>query len=388
MTKEERLLVLLAQQKISDADKDAIRTLAPDAAWAMVIKLASFHKIENFIYYNARTNALLDVIPPKAAAVLKTKYYQVSILNSKLKGVIENISSLCYKNRITLVKGSSLITDFYNDLGARYMGDVDIKVRKSDRDSVWHALLRGGWNCDNWPGFKSKYHAELSDVEYKTMHYIYRETPSGRYFADIHWKFYCGEADDAVADLAFETDRKLDGNIYVHSNEMQLVHLCMNNYLDYTQNGVIFMRNLCDINEFLLSRPIRWNMVEQILKMQTSDTSMRSAVVLGLNCVNKLFSTTIPVQYQSSVLEGREITPKMLTHCGMPMPKLTFKQSLKRKFQLLGRAGKVTGFIFKSIFPDRKWLRGTFHGSKSPLLSYWKYLIQRHVTHSVSKLDY
>lgn len=378
MTKEERLLVLLAQQKISDADKDAIRSLAPDASWAMVIKLASFHKIENFIYYNARTNALLDVIPPKAAAVLKTKYYQVSILNSKLKGVIENISSLCYKNRITLVKGSSLITDFYDDLGARYMGDVDIMVRKSDRDSVWKAMLHGGWNCDNWPGFKSKYHAELSDVEYKTMHYIYRETPSGRYFADIHWKFYCGEADDAVADLAFETDRKLDGNIYVHSNEMQLVHLCMNNYLDYTQNGVIFMRNLCDINEFLLSRPIRWNMVEQILKMQTEDTIMRNAVVLALNCVNSLYGTDVPVQYKSTLFNGEEIAPIMLTHCGVQKPKLTFKQSLKRKFKILGSPCKVAGFIFKSIFPDRKWLKGSFPKTAAPLISYWKSMAQKH----------
>lgn len=379
MTNEEKLLVLLAQQKISDADKNAIKSLAIDANWALVIKLASFHKIENFIYYNARTNALLDVIPPKAAAFLKTKYYQVSILNSKLKGVIENISSLCYKNRITLVKGSSLITDFYDDLGARYMGDVDIMVRKSDRDSAWKAMLHGGWNCDNWPGFKSKYHAELSDVEYKTMHYIYRETPSGRYFADIHWKFYCGEADDAVADLAFETDRKLDGNIYVHSNEMQLVHLCMNNYLDYTQNGVIFMRNLCDINEFLLSRPIRWNMVEQILKMQSVHTSMRSAVVLALNCINSLYGTTVPVQYKSTLFGGEEIAPIMLTHCGTPMPKLTFKQSLKRKFQLLGSAGKVTGFIFKSIFPDRKWLKGSFPKTAAPLISYWKSMAQKHL---------
>lgn len=379
MTKEERLLVLLAQQKISDADKDAIRSLAPDAAWAMVIKLASFHKIENFIYYNARTNALLDVIPPKAAAVLKTKYYQVSILNSKLKGVIENISSLCYKNRITLVKGSSLITDLYDDLGARYMGDVDIMVRKSDRDSVWNALINGGWSCDEWPGFKSKYHALLSDVEYKTMHYIYRETPSGRYFADIHWKFFCGEADDAVADFAFETDRKLDGNIYVHSNEMQLIHLCMNNYLDYTQNGVIFMRNLCDINEFLLNRPIRWNIVEQLLKIQSVDTTMRSAVVLALNCINSLYGTVVPVQYKSTLFGGEEIAPIMLTHCGTSKPKLTFKQSLKRKFQILGTPYKVAGFIFKSIFPDRKWLRGSFPKTAAPLIPYWKSMALKHL---------
>ena len=378
MTKEEQILTLLSRQRIDEEAKNALKTQAKDADWGTVVKLAAFHKIDNFIYSNARTNAIMDVLPEKTALILRTKYYQVSILNTKLKDIIENISSLCYNNKITLVKGSSLIKDFYNDLGARYMGDVDIMVRKQDRDSVWKALLHGGWSSDNWPGFKSKYHAELSDVEYKTMHYIYRETPSGRYFADIHWKFYCGEADDAVADLAFETDRKLDGNIYVHSNEMQLVHLCMNNYLDYTQNGVIFMRNLCDINEFLLSRPIRWNMVEQILKMQSSDTSMRSAMVLGLNCVNKLFSTTIPVQYQSSVLEGREITPTMLTHCGTPMPKLTFKQSLKRKFQILGSPCKVAGFIFKSIFPDRKWLKGSFPKTAAPLISYWKSMAQKH----------
>lgn len=379
MTNEEKLLVLLAQQKISDADKDAIKSFAIDANWALVIKLASFHKIENFIYCNARTNALLDVIPPKAAAVLKTKYYQVSILNSKLKGVIENISSLCYKNRITLVKGSSLITDFYDDLGARYMGDVDIMVRKSDRDSVWNALINGGWSCDEWPGFKSKYHALLSDVEYKTMHYIYTETQSGRYFADIHWKMFCGECDDKVAEAAFDSDTKLDGNLFIHSREMQLIHLCVNNYLDYTQNGVIFMRNICDINEYLRSRSIRWNMVEQLLKIQTVDTIMRNAVVLALNCVNSLYGTVVPVQYKSTLFNGEEIAPIMLTHCGVQKPKLTFKQSLKRKFKILGSPCKVAGFIFKSIFPDRKWLKGSFPKTAAPLISYWKSMAQKHL---------
>lgn len=379
MTKEEQIIILLSCQKIDDEAKSVLKALAQDADWGTIIKLAAFHKIDNFIYSNARTNAITDVFPDKVAMMLRTKYYQVSILNTKLKGTIENIASLCYNNKITLVKGSSLITDFYNDLGARYMGDVDIMVRKSDRDSVWKAMLHGDWNCDNWPGFKSKYHAELSDVEYKTMHYIYRETPSGRYFADIHWKFYCGEADDAVADLAFETDRKLDGNIYVHSNEMQLVHLCMNNYLDYTQNGVIFMRNLCDINEFLLSRPIRWNMVEQILKMQYVHTSMRSAVVLALNCINSLYGTTVPVQYKSTLFGGEEIAPIMLTHCGTSKPKLTFKQSLKRKFQILGSPCKVAGFIFKSIFPDRKWLKGSFPKTAAPLISYWKSMALKHL---------
>lgn len=378
MTKEEQIIILLSCQKIDEEAKAVLKALAQDADWGTIVKLAAFHKIDNFIYSNARTNAITDVFPDKVALMLRTKYYQVSILNTKLKGTIENIASLCYNNKITLVKGSSLITDFYNDLGARYMGDVDIMVRKSDRDSVWKAMLHGGWNCDNWPGFKSKYHAELSDVEYKTMHYIYRETPSGRYFADIHWKFYCGEADDAVADLAFETDRKLDGNIYVHSNEMQLVHLCMNNYLDYTQNGVIFMRNLCDINEFLLNRPIRWNMVEQILKMQTYDTIMRSAVVLALNCINSLYGTTVPVQYKSTLFGGEEIAPIMLTHCGTSKPKLTFKQSLKRKFQILGSPCKVAGFIFKSIFPDRKWLKGSFPKTAAPLISYWKSMAHKH----------
>ena len=379
MTKEEQILTLLSRQRIDEEAKNTLKTQAKDADWGTVVKLAAFHKIDNFIYSNARTNAIMDVLPEKTALMLRTKYYQVSILNSKLKDIIENISSLCYNNKITLVKGSSLIKDFYNDLGARYMGDVDIMVRKQDRDSVWKALLHGDWSSDNWPGFKSKYHAELSDVEYKTMHYIYRETPSGRYFADIHWKFFCGEADDAVADFAFETDRKLDGNIYVHTNEMQLVHLCMNNYLDYTQNGVIFMRNLCDINEFLLSRPIRWNMVEQILKMQSVHTSMRSAVVLGLNCVNKLFCTTIPIQYQSTVFDGREVTPTMLTHCGTPMTKLTFRQSLQKKFKTLGSTPRVLGFIFKSIFPDNTWLNGTYPTTNCPILSYWRHMVLTHI---------
>lgn len=388
MTKEEQVLTLLSQQKIKADDKAMLQQVASAIDWSYVIKLASFHKIDNFIYNNAKTNQLLNIFPDKIATLLKVKYYRVALLNKELKECTENIASLCYKNRITLIKGTSLLYDFYEDLGARYMGDVDIMVRKSERKAIWNALLRGGWCCDNWPGYKSKYHEMLSDIEYKTMHYIYRETDNGRIFLDIHWKFFCGEADELIADEAFDTDRKIDSNIYVHSNEMQFIHLCTNNYLDYTQNGVIFMRNLCDINEFLLSRPIRWNKVEQILKMQSEDTIMRNAVVLGLNCVNKLFSTAIPVQYQSSVLEGREITPTMLTHCGTAQVKLTFKQTLRKKIKTLGTTPRVLGFIFKSIFPEHRWLKGVFKKSTFPLCSYWSYIIKRHILHKLDRLEY
>lgn len=386
MTKEEQILLLLCKQKIDSADREHITSLANDVDWGFTVKLASYHKIDNFIYNNARINSLTTVFPAKTAQYLRTKYYQVSILNSHFKEIIENISALCYRNKITLVKGSSLIYDLYEDLGARYLADVDFMVRKQDRDSVWEALLRGGWNCDNWPGHKSKYHALLSDVEYKTMHYIYYENTSGRYFADIHWKFFCGENDDAVAGEAFDSDRKISGNLFVHSNEMQLIHLCVNNWLDFS-NGVIFLRNLCDINELLLCRNIRWNLVEKILKMQSSEPIMRSAVILGLNCIHKLFNADIPIQYQCTILGGEEITPTMLLHCGTTPSKQTLRQSMRNKFRILGSAGNVTGFIFKSIFPDRKWLRGSFHNSKCPLLTYWKYLIQRHVTHSVDRIS-
>lgn len=388
MTNEEKILTLLSQQKINDDDRTLLRQLAQEVDWAYILRLASFHKIDNFIYNNASTNKVLTIFPEKVATLLRAKYYRVALLNKSLKECTENIASLCYRNKITLIKGSALLYDFYENLGARYMGDIDIMVRKSDRKAVWDSLLKGGWCSDNWPGFKSKYHEMLSDVEYKTMHYLYTETTNGRFFVDIHWKFFCGESDEVIADESFATDRKIDGNIYVHSNEMQIIHLCMNNYLDYSQNGVIFMRNLCDINEFLLNRHIRWDTVEQILKKQKEKTVLKEAVILALNCISSLFNAKIPVQYSQQILGGDAITPTMLSQCGIAHVKLSFKQSLHKKFKTLGTTPRVLGFIFKSIFPDRCWLKGMFKKSTFPLGIYWLYLIKRHILHTVDRFDY
>lgn len=389
MTKEERLILLLATQRITESEKSEIVSLAAssDISWSLFLKLASWHKLENFLYSNLRTNLLSDVLPDKVENHLKSIYYQVSIRNSSFKSVIENISSLCYQHKILIVKGSALIYDFYQDIGARRLADIDILVGKNEREAVWNALTKGGWNSDNWPGFKSKAHALVNDALYKTMHYLYYGDASNQIFVDIHWKFYIGESADKAAEYALLNCRKLRGNIYVHSDEMQLIHLCCNNYLDYNAGGAMYLRNLCDIRELLICKNINWNKVEQIFQLSDTDDFMKRAVVITLNVINRLFGTVIPVQFREEIFDGTEITPMSILRLPVTVLKKTAWESLREKVGSLDSASMRLLFLFKEIIPDRKWLRGTYTDTRFPLCAYWSYMLRRHIFHKNIKYN-
>lgn len=387
MTNEEKILTLLSQQKINDDDRTLLRQLAQEVDWAYILRLASFHKIDNFIYNNASTNKVLTIFPEKVATLLRAKYYRVALLNKSLKECTENIASLCYRNKITLIKGSALLYDFYENLGARYMGDIDIMVRKSDRKAVWDSLTKGGWNSDNWPGFKSKAHALVNDALYKTMHYLYYGDASNQIFVDIHWKFYIGESADKAAEYALLNCRKLRGNIYVHSDEMQLIHLCCNNYLDYNAGGTMYLRNLCDIRELLICKNINWNKVEQIFQLSDTDDFMKRAVVITLNVINRLFGTVIPVQFREEIFDGTEITPMSILRLPVTVLKKTAWESLREKVGSLDSASMRLLYIYKEVVPDRKWLRGTYTDTRFPLCAYWSYMLRRHIFHKNIKYN-
>lgn len=388
MTKEERLLILLTTQRISDKSKAEIEEIAAsgEISWSLFLKLASWHKIENFIYSNIRINQLTGVLPEKIESNLKSIYYQVSMRNTQFKSIVENISTLCYKHKILLVKGSSLIYDFYQDIGARRLADIDILVAKNERDDIWNALTNGGWNSDNWVGFKSKAHALLNDKMYKTMHYLYYGDASDNIFVDIHWNFYIGGGADAVAEYAMQNCRKLKGNLFIHSDEMQLIHLCCNNYLDYSNSGIMYLRNLCDINEFLSCKRINWNRIERILILASTDTFMRQAVTITLNVINRLYGLEIPVQFRDEIFDGIEITPMSVLRLPVTVLKKTAWDGFREKLDALDTLPQKLQFLFKEIIPDRRWLCGTYPDTHFPLCAYWSYMVRRHILHK--KISY
>lgn len=383
MLKEEQLILLLSTRVISEEAKTEIRSLAAasDISWSLFLRLASGHKIENFIYSNIRTNQLSGLLPAKVEGYFKSIYYQVSIRNARFKEIIENISTRCHKNKIVLVKGSALLYDFYNDIGARRLADVDILINKSDRDSVWKALTGGGWNSDDWAGFKSKAHALVNDAQYKTMHYLYYGDVAEQIFIDIHWKFYIGAGADNAAEYAMQSCRKVQDNLYVHSDEMQIIHLCCNNYLDYTNGGVMYLRNLCDINEFIKARQINWNRLTQILHLTSGDDFMTRAVTTTLNAISRLFGTAIPVQFQATLFEGITLTPMSILMLPVTILKKTGWHSFRDNLNTLGTTPLKLQYLFKEVVPDHKWLRGTYKKSICPLCAYWSYMFRRHILH-------
>lgn len=383
MTTEEKLILLLSKQNINpDAQKEISSIIdSHKINWPIFVKLASLHKIENYIYSNLRNNGLSNILPEKIEKYFKSIYYQVSVRNIQYKKLVENISSSCYKKKILLVKGTSLIYDFYQDFGARRLADVDILVKKDDRDEIWNALLNNGWNSDNWPGFKSQLHASIYDAQYKTMHYLYYGKEEDSLFIDIHWKFYIGEEADNVAEYAIESSKKISNNIYVYSNEMQLVHLCCNNYTDYTQDGVMYLRNICDVNELLLNREINWNRVELICKKGEPCNFIKKALTYTLSIISTLYNTNIPAQYKDNLFSNIEITPTTILRLPVTKSKSGIWKTFYKKLSILDSPIKVVIFLYKEIFPDKQWLNGMYNNRKYPLIAYWSYMLRRHLLH-------
>lgn len=139
----------------------------------------------------------------------------------------------------TLLKGIHLITETYDDIGHRFMGDIDILVQ-SDQIEAWCTFLKE-------KGFEEENEVTWQANDFKRVLSLQESEDSALITVELHTRLFYEEP----LDFIWQTKPSPFQNLSFLSNEDLFIHLC--GHLAY-QHTFLNLHWLYDIALFLKSQ--------------------------------------------------------------------------------------------------------------------------------------
>tara|TARA_B100002052_G_scaffold217900_1_gene199878 strand:- start:5964 stop:6992 length:1029 start_codon:yes stop_codon:yes gene_type:complete len=143
LNKEEKFIIntLFSDKKITEHQITSLN-------FEKLIKIASSHLILPSLYVKLKEKNYLQFIPNELNIFLKKIYSINHSRNKELIAEIKEISELFRTNKISHVflKGSSLVSEVFEEIGERMVGDIDILVKEIDFESSINLLKSIGYN--------------------------------------------------------------------------------------------------------------------------------------------------------------------------------------------------------------------------------------------------
>jgi len=382
---EEKFILNAARLNLSDENVERLKDLSTkDLDWNLLSKKASFHGVTTFIYYSLKKHNLTYLIPSDLFNEFQEAYYMVAIRNTQFIDKINEISDIV-KDKIVLLKGGYLISDFYPNIGIRSMCDLDILVEKEKAISVWNLLKSNGFvrqGPHRHPPTKSTVHDSV--VPFHHLDVLH----SNDCDVEVHSNLFEFHDFFDETEMAFKKAVPINpkNTLYRLSDEFFLVHLCshfyLHNYL-HNQKGSN-LRMLCDINEFILKRGhnIDWNEIENVC----SDPELKNRTSTTLTYAHYFLQTPIPRNFILKNLNENLDSLDSLNNKEM-LNIQKQKSNLSRFFFRLKRFDKplnVLIFVFRTFIPVKEWINFKYNteNNKSLIMSYYSYwtdLITRYV---------
>jgi hypothetical protein len=137
-----------------NSNKEEINTKIIDSQyfWDGIVELGSRHLILPAVYGNLKRKNILKLIPVDLERFLKDIYEKNGERNKKILLQIESLNDLFLKNNIDhiFLKGSALLlSNKFDVLNERMIGDIDILIRKKSILKARDVLLKNGYNFFN-----------------------------------------------------------------------------------------------------------------------------------------------------------------------------------------------------------------------------------------------
>ena len=137
-----------------NSNKEEIKTKIIDSQyfWDGIVEHGSRHLVLPAVYGNLKRKNILKLIPVDLEKFLKDIYEKNGERNKKILLQIESLNDLFLKNNINHVflKGSALLlSNKFDVLNERMIGDIDILIRKESILKARDVLLKNGYNFFN-----------------------------------------------------------------------------------------------------------------------------------------------------------------------------------------------------------------------------------------------
>lgn len=132
--------------------------------WESVVKVASKHLMLPALYCRLDQKKLLKHLPEDLVLYLKELTELNRSRNIQLLKEAQDISRLFQRHHLhhSFIKGIALLSgNYYNDLGERMVGDIDILVASKDLDTAFELLVDHGYSRLVGFNYKVKNHRHL-----------------------------------------------------------------------------------------------------------------------------------------------------------------------------------------------------------------------------------
>ena len=294
LSPEERLLLLCARLDLSQAQRNELDSLVgTPLRWEKVLYLAQWHGLTGLVFRHLGELEKWHLAPPEVRDQLKAAYLANGARNFQARAeLIKVLAALESKGvPVVLLKGAALLEEVYQDLRWRPMADLDLLV-PDDKAQLAQDVVQGlGYHQvgtaeeqedtvqrhRHLPGLAHDGKPVLVEVH---RHVVRRD--SGLYF-DIQGFWERARPIEVAGKPAS-----------ILSPRDQIIHLCLNFFLDRGFRSQAALRQLCDIAETI--RRYNSSLLWEQLTRQVKEYDLAGPVSCVLYAAQSLLAAPVPAE--------------------------------------------------------------------------------------------
>lgn len=256
-----------------------------ESDWDEVLQQADRHKITPLVYHRLKTSHQEIPIPPDILEKLRQAYLENTARNMRLYDNLGRVLQILRNDRIPVIvlKGAHLAELVYGNRALRFMGDLDLLVKKENLMRVDALLLEMG--CT--PTIQNRV------VGKDNNEFVY-VMPKRDVSLEIHWSIL-----SSVFPFAIDTDGQWERSrpasiagvdVSILCPEDLLLHLCL--HAGCTHGYEPGLKLFCDINEILQNngKVMDWKLVQR----RARQWGIEKCVYLTLKLSREFFRVDLP----------------------------------------------------------------------------------------------
>ncbi|MBW1701578.1 MAG: nucleotidyltransferase family protein [Deltaproteobacteria bacterium] len=152
LTREEKLLRLIAAQRLESTQAAAIRREVNNGLeWYRLINIALYNGLASLLYRHLKDLELFPLAPEWFEEALEKVYNKTVFHNLRILRFLNDLGQILKKENIPVIilQGAALLMSVYDDPGVRPMEDIDLMVRPDHRRRLQRIFQEMGFSSDS-----------------------------------------------------------------------------------------------------------------------------------------------------------------------------------------------------------------------------------------------
>lgn len=350
--------------------------------WDYIARITEKQGVSGLIFTAIKNNCVEKLTPPALLKRLSDAYYFTIAANSKKIKELSGISQLLNSLNIPMIvlKGLYLGPVFYNNIGLRPAGDIDILIKEKHIEEVKNILYNSG--------YRSNYTKQNRFVNELDMHHHLPAFFKKNITIEIHYKL-CNDSVYYKTSMNDIWDRSIAVNLFNIKclslcNEDLIIYQCFH-LSKHFNAGSFRINHFYDISLIFknLKNHINWDLLQYLY--ESIDKKKDYSNILGIcqkyfsikfpPVCNEIFNIQIEKSFENRFI--RFIQGKKIKALNIKILPKEIKSIKKNRHKIL--------FVLSLVFPDTKFMQYKY-GIESEWLIYLFYPIR--IIEAIFKITY